>query len=125
MPREIYPHAAAAHKAAALEITAMSAVVVTGQRQIHIALTALFLIRGHCVIATAAVPINKSSLIYGCANAGEAKREVHRGGRCAAAVPLIEQLARALGLSTLWWAAHACGCLSTPKCTWQATGDST
>jgi hypothetical protein len=56
----IYPTDAAAHKAAALEITAMNAVVDCNNTLISVAVTSLFLICGHCVIATAMVPLEKS-----------------------------------------------------------------
>ncbi len=67
----IYPSAAAAHKAAALEITAMNAVVGSNNTQVTVTLTALFLLCGHCVIATAKAPIDGGrSLVYGSDNAG-------------------------------------------------------
>jgi hypothetical protein len=53
----LYPTDAAAQKAA-LEVTAMNAVVGSNNSQISVAVTALYLICGHCVIATAVVPLN-------------------------------------------------------------------
>lgn len=96
----IYPDAASAHKAAALEITAMNAVVGSNNTQLTVALTALYLICGHCVIATARAPLSgAASLIYGSDNAGHADRVVQDGARCAPAVPIIRGLARSLGLA--------------------------
>ncbi len=96
----VYPSAAAAHKAAALEITAMSAVVGANNTQVTVPLTALFLICGHCVIATAIAPLGGSaSLVYGSDNAGHAGRVVQDGRRCPPAVPIIRDLARSLGLA--------------------------
>ena len=96
----IYPSDAAAHKAAALEITAMNAVVGSNNTQITVTLTALFLVCGHCVIATAKAPLRGSeSLIYGSDNAGHKDRVVHDGRRCPAAVPIIRRLASTLGLA--------------------------
>jgi hypothetical protein len=77
----IYPSAAAAHKAAALEITAMNAVVGSNNTQMTVTLTALFLLCGHCVIATAKAPIDGGrSLVYG---SGNAARPCVRGSRTA------------------------------------------
>ncbi len=96
----IYPSAAAAHKAAALEITAMNAVVGSNNTQMTVTLTALFLICGHCVIATAKAPLKGSaSLVYGSDNAGHADRVIQDGRRCPPAVPIIRDLARTLGLA--------------------------
>jgi hypothetical protein len=96
----IYPSASAAHKAAALEITAMNAVVGSNNTQLTVTLTALFLLCGHCVIATAKAPLDGSrSLVYGSDNAGHDDRVIQDGRRCPPAVPIIRNLARTLGLA--------------------------
>ena len=101
----VYPSTAAAQKAAALEITAMNAVIASGVPHLTIALTTLHLIDGQCVIATARAPLEQ--LVYGCANAGhrgcsEERHEgcaVENGSRCRQAVPAIRELAATMGLS--------------------------
>jgi hypothetical protein len=94
----IYPCATAAQKAAALEITAMNAVVAADQRQLGVTLTALHMICGHCVIATARAPISGDTLVYGSSNAGHA-RTIALGDRCAPALPAVRDLAQRLGLA--------------------------
>ena len=95
-------------------MTPRSAQVASGQRLLHVSLTALFRVLGHCVIAMAAVPvrararascctahasaapaqISRRTIIYGCddASRGEA-RTVHVGARCPAALPAIAKVA--------------------------------
>ncbi len=94
----VYPSDAAAHKAAALEIVAMNAIVGANNTQLTVSLTALYKFSGFCVIATAKAPLGKRSLVYGCDNAGHG-RDIESGQRCPSVVPLIRGLASTLGLA--------------------------
>jgi hypothetical protein len=94
-PLSVYPDRTCAQKAAAREIVAMNAVIAANFPQLHLSLTALYLIRGHCVIATAVAPLFEGSLIYGSADAG---KNVAFGQRCPQALPFIRQLAKTLNL---------------------------
>jgi hypothetical protein len=99
----LYPDDAAAAKAAARELSAMNAVIQANQElveaspEVLVPFAALHHICGHCVVAIAAVPIDRSTLQYGCDNAGTLDRVVckHEGP-----IPkIIQKLSRALGLA--------------------------
>jgi hypothetical protein len=114
--QKLYPSDAAAHKAAMLEIVAMNTVVASNVQQLHIALTALYLIRGHCVIATARVPLSAGgnagapSLIYGSPNAGADDRIVELGARCPEAIPVIRSV------TTAAWIIGTAAALADNRC---------
>ncbi len=95
----LYPDDTAAHKAAALEIAAMNAVVRANHPQVTVPLTAMYLICGQCVIASARAPVDRNSLVYGCDNAGNPARVVEDGSRLDAVVPIVRDLATSLGLA--------------------------
>lgn len=91
----IYGSDALAVKAAANEVTAMNALVCTRIHGLHTALSALFLVNGTGVIATAIAPIGEQTLVLGTANAGESIKDgaEYRPGR-----DLVKRLAATLNL---------------------------
>lgn len=70
----LYGGAAHALKAAACEVRAINAALQKSVSHLHFALSALFIVRGHGVIATARLPVTKDTLRVGTADGGRTLR---------------------------------------------------
>ena len=68
----LYGSEFAAQKAASNELRAINAIIDQNLTELHITLTALFLIRGHAVCAIAICPIaGSATCVYGSPDAGK------------------------------------------------------
>ncbi len=70
----IYGSDEKAQKAAANEIRAANALLQCGMPTLHVSMSALHYWQGHCVIATALMPIGEDTLVYG---SNDAYRTIH------------------------------------------------
>lgn len=66
---------ALAQKAALNEIKSASALIACNIPRLHTTLSAVFRIKGHCIVATALAPVGRRTLVYGSDDAGDTVRK--------------------------------------------------